>query len=55
MAQTSRKKPGPQEERHSLAPLTFGQALDRLLAAPPGKPKKKSISVGKRRAKKKAT
>lgn len=31
----TKRKPGPHEELHTLAPLTFGQALETLLKAKP--------------------
>jgi hypothetical protein len=38
MKQTKpRRKPGPHEQLHSLAPLDFNQALDILLRAKPTK------------------
>ena len=31
----TKPKPGPREELHTLAPLTFGQALETLLKVKP--------------------
>jgi hypothetical protein len=45
-----RQKPGPKEEVHTLHPLTFGQALGKMLAA---KPPPKREPAPKRKARKK--